>query len=74
MINFIVFIDRRGDIFSSKVLKALENIDDDCDKKGIIFVKVIFFIRTQESTCDYKIIIKIFNIKCFLNNKLTGHT
>ena len=35
-----VLKDKKGDNFSNKVLKALENIDDDCDEQGIIFVKV----------------------------------
>ena len=44
---FLFFKDKKGDNFSNKVLKALENIDDDCDEQGIIFVKVnilYFFI------------------------------
>jgi len=36
----IKFSVRKGDVYSAKVLKALENIDDECDENGIIFVKV----------------------------------
>jgi len=38
---------KRGDAFSSKILKALENIDDDCDQHGIIFVKIGDEIKAQ---------------------------
>ena len=34
-----VLFYKNGDPSSSKVLKALENIDDDCEEQGIIFVK-----------------------------------
>ena len=33
---------KKGDVYSAKVLKALENIDDECDENGIIFIKVGF--------------------------------
>ena len=32
--------DKTGDSVSGKILKAMENIDDECDQQGIIFVKV----------------------------------
>ena len=34
------FTVKKGDINSAKVLKALENIDDECDENGILFIKV----------------------------------
>ena len=34
------FLDKQGDTVSGKILKAMENIDDECDQNGIIFVKV----------------------------------
>ena len=34
------FSVKKGDVYSAKVLKALENIDDECDENGIIFIKV----------------------------------
>ena len=36
------FAVKKGDVYSAKVLKALENIDDECDENGIIFIKVGF--------------------------------
>ena len=36
------FVVKKGDVYSAKVLKALENIDDECDENGIIFIKVGF--------------------------------
>ena len=38
--NFPTFAVKKGDVYSAKVLKALENIDDECDENGIIFIKV----------------------------------
>ena len=35
-----VCVDKKGDSVSSKILKAMENIDDECEEQGIIFVKV----------------------------------
>ena len=35
-----IISDKQGDAVSAKILKALENIDDECDQLGIIFVKV----------------------------------
>jgi len=35
-----VLFFRKGDVYSAKVLKALENIDDECDENGIIFIKI----------------------------------
>ena len=35
------FAVKKGDVYSAKVLKALENIDDECDENGIIFIKVV---------------------------------
>ena len=32
-------LDKKGDAVSAKVIKAMENIDDECDEQGIIFVK-----------------------------------
>ena len=37
---FPPFAVKKGDVYSAKVLKALENIDDECDENGIIFIKV----------------------------------
>lgn len=34
-----VFIDKEGDKKSQKILAELENIDDECEEKGISFVK-----------------------------------
>ena len=34
------FAVKKGDVNSAKVLKALENIDDECDENGILFIKV----------------------------------
>ena len=34
------FSVKKGDVNSAKVLKALENIDDECDENGILFIKV----------------------------------
>lgn len=34
------FTDKKGDAVSAKVIKAMENIDDECDEQGIIFVKI----------------------------------
>ena len=39
--NVSTFAVRKGDVYSAKVLKALENIDDECDENGIIFIKVV---------------------------------
>ena len=35
------FAVKKGDVYSAKVLKALENIDDECDENGIPFIKVV---------------------------------
>ena len=35
----INILDKKGDAVSAKVIKAMENIDDECDEQGIIFVK-----------------------------------
>ena len=35
------FSVKKGDVNSAKVLKALENIDDECDENGILFIKVV---------------------------------
>ena len=37
---FLPTTDRKSDRRSEAVLSALENIDDDCDRLGIVFVKV----------------------------------
>ena len=34
-----LFADKQFDAVSSKILKAMENIDDECDQQNIIFVK-----------------------------------
>ena len=34
------FSDEKGDPKSEKVIEALETIDDDCDRQGIILVKL----------------------------------
>ena len=34
-----MFADKQFDAVSSKILKAMENIDDECDQQNIIFVK-----------------------------------
>ena len=39
-IKSICFLDDRHDKNSQEVLKELENIDDECDEKGIAFVKI----------------------------------
>ena len=38
--TYSTFAVKKGDVYSAKVLKALENIDDECDENGIIFIKV----------------------------------
>ena len=40
-IKIPTFAVKKGDVYSAKVLKALENIDDECDENGIIFIKVV---------------------------------
>ena len=42
IMSFPSFAVKKGDVYSAKVLKALENIDDECDENGIIFIKVGF--------------------------------
>ena len=42
IMTFPSFAVKKGDVYSAKVLKALENIDDECDENGIIFIKVGF--------------------------------
>lgn len=41
-IDFLVFViaDDNNDRKSQRVLNELENIDDECDKLGIVFVKI----------------------------------
>lgn len=36
----IIYLDDNNDRKSQRVLNELENIDDECDKLGIIFVKI----------------------------------
>lgn len=38
--NFFIVLDDRDDAKSIEVLKELENIDDECDEKGLPFVKI----------------------------------
>ena len=38
-------LDKQGDAVSGKILKSMENIDDECDQQGIILVKVWWFIQ-----------------------------
>ena len=37
-------------MYSAKVLKALENIDDECDENGIIFIKVVTILSDKMSS------------------------
>jgi thiamine monophosphate synthase len=37
---FVFFLDNHDDDDSQQLLEELENIDDDCDKHGIQFVKI----------------------------------
>lgn len=37
---FVIFSDDDDDKKSQRVLNELENIDDECDKLGIVFVKI----------------------------------
>lgn len=39
-LHFLLFIDDNNDRKSQKVLGELENIDDECDQLGIVFVKI----------------------------------
>lgn len=39
MNKIIIILDKEGDKKSQKILAELENIDDECEEKGISFVK-----------------------------------
>ena len=38
--NYYLFLDSKNDDQSKKILEQLETIDDDCDRHGIILVKL----------------------------------
>ena len=65
------FSDDKEDAKSKRVVEALENIDDDCDRNGIILVKLDNPLEAKEYGIDAIPSLVYFEVRNFqINSKL----